>query len=441
MSSTGILSQLDESMKVAHEQMFRAYRSSQSNLCWRRLYTDACLLQSLAEFSSLENESQAYTTATRCISRLDKAIIIAGPAGEGRLELILDTIATMQASTRSPGDASTPSNFPHIGLPAVPSAASSADIPTLVNPPSLTTFVTMYSRAPFILRGFVNDWPARNAHPWSSIQYLRSLAGIGRLVPVEVGKDYRSDDWDQKLMSWDEFLNALSHQEENNDSAPVFYLAQHDLLKQFPALRDDILLPDYVYASPPAPDGYPMYSPPANDDQLVINTWLGPAGTISPAHTVRSKLSSRYHPFVNIYSRTHFSTCTVSTRGFTESQRSPKALTPFACTAQVVGRKTVWLAPPETSPSMYAYSAASDSDGHPHHPAANNTSPALSNTSRVDVFGRFEEIDAQFPHFREHVVPHAMCATLNPGDLLFFPPGWWHAMRSEETSFSVSMWF
>ena len=46
-----------------------------------------------------------------------------------------------------------------------------------------------------------------------------------------------------------------------------------------------------------------------------------------------------------------------------------------------------------------------------------------------------------YPDFWKDVPPRAMSVTLEPGDLLFFPPGWWHAMRSEETSFSVSMWF
>lgn len=91
---------------------------------------------------------------------------------------------------------------------------------------------------------------------------------------------------------------------------------------------------------------------------------------------------------------------------------------------------------------MYAYSPTSDGvNDQPHNPAANTTSPTLSNTSQVNVFARLDEIDKDFPLFKKHVVPRAVCATLEPGDLLFFPPGWWHAMRSEETSFSVSMWF
>lgn len=88
---------------------------------------------------------------------------------------------------------------------------------------------------------------------------------------------------------------------------------------------------------------------------------------------------------------------------------------------QVVGRKTVWLAPPTE-----AVTAALSS----------KESSTLQNTSRRDVFG--EALDGDL---LTTVVPHAMSATLNPGDLLFFPAGWWHAMRSESTSFSVSFWF
>ena len=67
-------------------------------------------------------------------------------------------------------------------------------------------------------------------------------------------------------------------------------------------------------------------------------------------------------------------------------------------------------------------------------------SSSLSNTSRVDVFSNLQELQT-FPEFVEKVVPLSMAGTLGPGDALFFPPGWWHSMRSESTSFSFSMWF
>ena len=110
-----------------------------------------------------------------------------------------------------------------------------------------------------------------------------------------------------------------------------------------------------------------------------------------------------------------------------------------------MGRKTVWLAPPECTPYMYAYPPATNGSGEaklpeqPKNPAQNTTSPSMSNTSQIDVFSEVSE--DKYPSFAKRVVPEAMCVTLEAGDLLFFPPAWWHALRSEETSFSVSMWF
>ena len=60
----------------------------------------------------------------------------------------------------------------------------------------------------------------------------------------------------------------------------------------------------------------------------------------------------------------------------------------------------------------------------------------MGNTSRLDVFSTEGNKE-----FADQVVPSSMTATLGPGDMLFFPPGWWHGMRSESTSFSISMWF
>lgn len=119
------------------------------------------------------------------------------------------------------------------------------------------------------------------------------------MVPVEVGSDYRAEDWNQKMLPWEDFLQGIgltlgSYENEGGElgsqsdtsGKEVLYLAQHTLLTQFPALRSDIIVPDYVYSSPPPPSTFPTYRPPGNDDQLVINAWLGPKGTLSPAHTV-----------------------------------------------------------------------------------------------------------------------------------------------------------
>jgi lysine-specific demethylase 8 len=90
----------------------------------------------------------------------------------------------------------------------------------------------------------------------------------------------------------------------------------------------------------------------------------------------------------------------------------------------------VWLAPPSVSDSMHTFSQPPFADG-------STPSSSLRNTSRIDVFADIHG----FSDFAEKVVPLSMAGTLGPGDALFFPPGWWHSMRSESTSFSLSMWF
>lgn len=104
-------------------------------------------------------------------------------------------------------------------------------------------------------------------------------------------------------MPWEEFLRRIGMEskmdlpidiierngygtEDCHVPEEVLYLAQHTLLTQFPALRSDIMVPDYAYASLPSPSTFSAYRPPGNDEQLVINAWLGPKGTVSPAHTV-----------------------------------------------------------------------------------------------------------------------------------------------------------
>ncbi|KAJ7273147.1 hypothetical protein C8J57DRAFT_1316919 [Mycena rebaudengoi] len=328
---------LDHLIEKAYENL-----SATSLYCWRRLHTEASI------FSALVSDP------LDAIAKLDAAIIISGAAGEGRLDLILSIIQRVQSEQFPLRSFTTPSLSQDPDAPVIfPGPA----IPCLSTPPSLSAFQSREYQAPFILRAYARSWPALRERPWASTEYLRAVAGPGRIVPVEVGRDYRTDDWSQKLMSWDAFLASL-----DSDSGEILYLAQHSLLMQFPALRADIEVPDYVYAVLPRPPGC---EPPENDEQLVLNAWLGPKGTVSPAHT---------DPYYNIY-------------------------------VQVAGRKTVWMAPPSCGESMRA----------------------KGNTSTIDVFATDQ--------------PGGMLASLDAGDLLYMPVGWWHAMRADCRSFSVSMWF
>ncbi|OBZ75171.1 Lysine-specific demethylase 8, partial [Grifola frondosa] len=357
-------STLDCFVNQSHAKM--ASSSGNPAIGWRRLYTDACILQAFADirsFISTGDESLAISS----ISSLDHAIIIAGAAGTGRLDLILDLIEKVQSECLERHEFAGTSDAFQISpskniVPPPPLHTFTKKVPCIDQSPSLAAFQSRLSKRPFVLPGYILDWPALTEHPWRDLNYLRSAAGPGRVIPVEVGGDYRSDDWTQEIMPWDTFLDVLSQPLTSGSSkSRILYLAQHDLFTQFPALRADIILPDYVYASMSPPENMPQYSPPTNEDQLVLNAWLGPAGAVSPAHT---------DPYFNFYGDSNLH----------RSRRDTDLLT-----AQVVGRKTVWLAPPDATLSMYPYSSQSGT-ATPHNPAANNTNVSMSNTSRVDVF-------------------------------------------------------
>ena len=259
-------------MNFSYEKMRSLVNGDTSLNIWRSIYTDSCIVRAFAV------SRQSLLLA---ISTLDRAIIIAGPFGVGRLDLILGLIRKFQLplSRHYVVKAMSPS-------PTVP-VSSKCTIPQLSIPPSFLTFQSQHSRQPFILRNYAQDWPAMRDRPWHSAIYLRSVAGPGRLIPVEIGKDYRLENWKQELMDWTNFLSTIDFDDQpsSQNEETIFYLAQHDLFKQFPALREDIIVPDYVYVSLPCGD-YPHYRPPQHDHETLFNAWLGPKGATSPAHTV-----------------------------------------------------------------------------------------------------------------------------------------------------------
>ncbi|CAI5703936.1 unnamed protein product [Peronospora effusa] len=243
----------------------------------------------------------------------------------------------------------------------------------------------MLQNEPVILTGAMEFWPAlgRAAGPdraWKNVTYLRRVAGL-RTVPVEVGSSYMGDDWGQELMTLNEFLNrhiipllaknkSVTSIDDTRShpslSKKVGYLAQHRLFDQIPALRRDIIVPDYctVQRVDDAQD--------EEDEDITINCWFGPGGTVSPLH---------FDPKDNLL-------------------------------CQVVGTKYVRLYAQEESEKLYP------------------TEGLLSNTSQVQVEDLDDEKFPQFCHAK-----YLECV-LHEGEMLYIPLKCWHYVKSLSTSYS-----
>lgn len=316
---------------------------------WRRLYADAAILKAVCKIGTVElappasqqrdispaSSSKRKTEDVQadphyeeydelmldCIRSLDLAIVVAGAPGRGRKQMILDLIELGQSclsdrnhlqeqsskKSRQSLNGTVPSSLPTRALQPHQVRAS-APIPEPTSAPTFDSFIHKDHRSPFVLRGFAKDWPACEQLPgekharWASGQYLLEIAGgRGRVVPCEVGGKYSDDDWGQQILPWQEFLTRsgwrmdFSQPTDYDSSSKTLYLAQHTLFDQFPKLEADVLPPDYVFASAEIP-GYtpPVKTVEGDEDEggqrrviedVVKSVWIGPEGTVSPAHT------------------------------------------------------------------------------------------------------------------------------------------------------------
>jgi hypothetical protein len=270
---------------------------------------------------------------------------------------------------------------------------------------------------PLFITGALGQWPAlRDSNAWARPDYLlRRTLGGRRLVPVEVGAKYTDDSWGQRIMRFGEFVAAVLEAEERGEGAEVaagegadqtLYLAQHELFGHVPELRKDVVVPDFCYCVTPE-QAHPTGDEEEDDDDedVMLNAWFGPRGTVSPLHT---------DPHHNIL-------------------------------AQVVGWKYVRLYGPSENTALHAR-------------GIDETGVDMSNTSMVDLdeaielfetevvdeearshrVERQKAFEKQFPGFREAKFVEAV---LGPGDCLYIPRGWWHYVRSLSASFSVSFWW
>lgn len=387
---------------------FYAYRHDLVPQGWRYLYTDTLILKTLHAIVSSTNLLEG-NVLDAVVDSLDRALITTGGQSqvlgprwiEGTIQLLEEMQREHSTHHERPSkrqrvaEESTFSAEEPYGRPAVreDKQCRRHDGWTLdvfedyMNDPNKAP-------EPIILTGLMSDWPAMAECPWNSTDYLlaKTLNG-SRLVPVEIGRSYVDEGWGQELIRFGDFIQRYITLDAGGPDAPVGYLAQHDLFRQIPSLRNDTRTPDFCWADVPR---HP--TDPSRDhsklDVPQLNAWFGPARTITPLHC------DGYHNLL----------------------------------CQVVGAKYIRLYPPSATASM--------------RPRAPEHGVDMSNTSALDL-GVIEGWDdapdgaeGDWADLREELgrLEYKECV-LEPGDTLLIPIGWWHYVRSLSISFSVSFWW
>eukprot|EP00873_Tetraselmis_striata_P021099 jgi/Tetstr1/441363/TSEL_029612.t1 len=288
--------------QAAWEKLHSGYWRSVP-VVWRELYALSCLLAAGSHLL----QSEPSRGMAQALRELDMGAMMGGPrlasavaAAAGACQMALQAPLAQQASLRG-GEAARGQEEVTVSLPEGSLDAGNGRLVPCRTLPSLEEFLLEHMLAgeggePVVIEGGMAGWPAMSR--WADLGYLKHQCGF-RTVPVEVGEHYLADGWTQRLMTLSDFITR--HVEGGCGDGERAYLAQHPLFDQIPALRADIMTPEYCSLG--------------EGEMQAVNAWFGPSGTVSCLH---------HDPHHNLL-------------------------------AQVVGTKYVRLYAPEQTPNLYPH--------------------------------------------------------------------------------------
>ncbi|KAL9270510.1 Lysine-specific demethylase JMJ30-like protein [Drosera capensis] len=231
---------------------------------WMEAYSMACLMVAKNWVDRGE--------AREAMRVVDMGLIMGGGGVlRGEMEMAAKTVAEMVRNEREKGGLVVEEDgrgselyFNGVnGDEVLPIKSLSSTIVKKKSSLSLEGFLRDYflSGTPVIISDSMNYWPARTK--WRNVDYLKRIAGY-RTVPVEIGKTTLSQERNQELITFSEFLNRLLS--PDSAAAPT-HLSQHPLFDQIKELRNDVFIPDYCRAG--------------GGELRPLNAWFGPAGVVT----------------------------------------------------------------------------------------------------------------------------------------------------------------
>ncbi|PWN23087.1 Clavaminate synthase-like protein [Microstroma glucosiphilum] len=238
----------------------------------------------------------------------------------------------------------------------------------------------------------LEQWRGQDASGKETLQGLRRVRGLeDHPVEVEVGKrgrgylDGEAGGWQKVRMPFGIFLEAfILRSIPSADPDLIGYVAQQDLLADLPELAE---------ACPVLP--HTSSGPRGDREQWRRNVWIGPEGTFTPIHR---------DPYENLF-------------------------------VQVIGTKRVHLFPPSYGPNLYLSPSTTSQSNTSTIP----TEDYLLESSDSDTAAQRA---SHFPLLNEAMACQGAAHTiLGPGDALYIPQGWFHCIKSLETSVSVNSWW